>query len=229
MVSFRSPLAGRLNGDNHDRREPAGADRRGVRCRHVLLELILDLAAKGLVIGLSLYPLTRSGSSHFAGKAMGVRALVYPGSTLVIPAVWLAAGTPGPYPFLADIAFALPFALDAAGNVFGWFAVKGFDRIPHSVGWFFLTVAFGLAVAPLAGERWIGFGLALGFGAVADIVWEMGEFALMRSGASGLQLTYDNTIQDLGMSLLGAVGGASLVATLLWPAAGTARNLFGWS
>jgi hypothetical protein len=195
----------------------------------VLLELVVDVAVKALVIGLSLYPLARPGRSHFAGKAMGVRGLVYPASTLLIPALWLAAGTPAPYPFLADIALAVPFALDAAGNVFGWFAIKGFDRIPHAVGWFFLTLAFGLAVAPIAGERWIGFGLALGFGAVADIVWEIGEFALMRSGASGLQLTYDNTIQDLAMSLLGAVGGAFVVATVLWPAAGTARNLFGWS
>jgi hypothetical protein len=160
---------------------------------------------------------------------MGVRALIYPASTLLIPALWITAGTPAPYPFLADVCLALPFALDAAGNVFGWFAIKGFDRLPHAVGWFFLTLAFGLAVAPLAGERWIGFGLALGFGAVADIAWEIGEFALMRSGASGLELTYENTIQDLAMSLLGAAGGALVVATVLWPDSGAAHSLFGWS
>jgi hypothetical protein len=71
--------------------------------------------------------------------------------------------------------------------------------------------------------------LILGFGAVADILWEIGEFALMRSGSSGLQLTYENTIQDLGFSLAGAALGALVVVTLLWRAEGTPASLFGWS
>jgi hypothetical protein len=84
-------------------------------------------------------------------------------------------------------------------------------------------------VAPLVGERWILFGLVLGFGAVIDILWEAGEFAMMRSGASGLQLTYENTIQDLLMSLSGAALAALVMATLLWPAPGTPATVFGWS
>lgn len=191
--------------------------------------LAVDLVVKAAVIGLSLYPLVRPGSGHFAGKAMGARALLYAPMTLVIPAIWLLAGQPGPYPFLADIALGLPFAIDAGANVLGLFAIKGFDALPHSVGWLCLSVAFGLAVAPLTGERWIAFGLVLGFGAVVDIAWEIAEFTLMRTGASGLQLTYENTIQDLAVSLLGAAIGALLVATVLWPAPGTARALFGWS
>ncbi len=190
--------------------------------------LALDVLIKAAVLGLSLYPLVRPSSSHFAGKAMGVRAVLYPATTLLIPATWLLAGRPEPYPFLADIALALPFVFDAAGNVFGWFAIKGFDALPHALGWFFLSIAFGLAVAPLAGEPWIAFGLVLGFGAVVDILWEVGEFLLMRSGASGLQLTYENTIQDLVMSLSGAAAAAGVVATILWAPAGTPATLFGW-
>jgi len=191
-------------------------------------ELALDLVVKAAVLGLSLYPLTRPGSSHFAGKAMGVRAVLYPATTLLIPATWWLAGRPEPYPFLADIALGLPFVLDAAGNVFGLFAIKGFDALPHAAGWFFLSVAFGLAIAPLVGEPWIAFGLVVGFGAVVDILWEVGEFLLMRSGASGLQLTYENTIQDLVFSLAGAAVAAVVVATVLWPADGTPATLFGW-
>lgn len=190
---------------------------------------LLDLVVKVAVVGFATYPLIRPESSHFQGKAMGVRAWLYPASTLLIPAVWLAAGRPGPYPIVADIALALPFLVDAAANVFGLFAIRGFDAIPHSTGWFFLAVAFGLAVAPLVPERWIAFGLVLGFGAVVDILWEVGEFAMMRSGASGLQLTYENTIQDLVMSLAGAAVGALVVATILWPAPGTPAAPFGWS
>ena len=192
------------------------------------LGLAVDVAVKAAVLGLSLYPLVRPGSSHFAGKAMGVRAILYPATTLLIPATWWLAGRPEPYPFLADIALGLPFVLDAAGNVFGLFAMKGFDVLPHAAGWFFLSIAFGLAVAPLAGEPWLAFGLVVGFGAVVDILWEVGEFLLMRSGASGLQLTYENTIQDLVASLAGAAAAAVVVATFLWPAAGTPPTLFGW-
>lgn len=191
-------------------------------------ELAIDLAVKAAVLGLSLYPLARPGSSHFAGKAMGVRALLYPAMTLLIPATWWLAGRPEPYPFLADIALGLPFVLDAAGNVFGLFAIKGFDALPHSAGWFFLSLAFGLAIAPQAGQPWIGFGLVVGFGAVIDILWEVGEFLLMQSGASGLQLTYENTIQDLVFSLAGATLAAVVVAAFLWPAPGTPATLFGW-
>ena len=191
--------------------------------------LLLDLAIKVGVIGFALVPLVRPESSHFAGKAMGVRAILYPAMVLVIPALWLIAGRPSPYPVAADIAFALPFLIDAASNVFGLFAIPRFDMIPHSVGWFFLSLAFGLAVAPLAGERWILFGLVLGFGGTVDILWEAGEFAMMRSGASGLELTYENTIQDLVMSLSGAAVAALVMATLLWPPAGTPETLFGWT
>jgi hypothetical protein len=191
--------------------------------------LLVDVAVKIGVVAFGLIPIVRPESSHFQGKAMGVRAWVYPLATLIVPAIWLASGRPTPYPFLADVALGLPFLVDAAANVFGLFAIEGFDAIPHASGWFFLAVGFGLGVAPLVGERWIAFGLVLGFGAVIDILWEIGEFAMMRSGASGLQLTYENTIQDLAMSLSGAAVGALVVATLLWPAPGTPVAPFGWS
>jgi hypothetical protein len=190
----------------------------------VLVAVVVKLA----VVGLALYPLVRPGSGHFTGKAMGVRAVLYPAMTLLIPAIWLLAGRPHPYPALADIALGLPFAIDAGANVLGLFAIRGFDAIPHATGWFFLSLAFGLAIAPLAGERWILFLLVLGFGAVVDILWEAGEFAMLKSGASGLDLTYENTIQDLLMSLSGAAAAALVMATIWWPAPGTPATLFGW-
>ncbi len=191
--------------------------------------LVIDVIVKAMVIALSVYPIVRPDPSRFAGKAMGVRAVLYPATTVLIPLVWLAGGRPGPYPFAADIALGIPFALDAGANVLGLFAIKGFDAIPHSVGWFCLCIAFGLAIAPLVGERWILFGLVLGFGAVVDILWEVGEFAMMQSGSSGLQLTYENTIQDLVMSLSGSTVAALVMATVLWPPPGTPATLFGWT
>lgn len=96
--------------------------------------LVIDVLVKAMVIGLSLYPVVRPDSSHFAGKAMGVRAVLYPATTLVIPFVWLAAGRPGPYPFVADLVMSLAGSAAAAlvmatllwpppgtpATVFGW-------------------------------------------------------------------------------------------------------------
>jgi hypothetical protein len=191
--------------------------------------LLLDLAIKVAVVVFALVPLVRPESSHFAGKAMGVRAVLYPAMILAIPVAWLLSGRPSPYPFWADIALGLPFLIDAASNVFGLFSIPRYDVIPHVAGWFFLSIAFGLAIAPLVPERWMLFGLVLGFGAVVDVLWEAGEFAMMRTGASGLQLTYENTIQDLVMSLLGSALAALAMATLLSPPPGTPATLFGWT
>jgi hypothetical protein len=149
--------------------------------------LLIDLAVKSAVVVFAGIPVIRPRSSHFVGKAMGAWAVLYPGMTALIPVVWLLAGSPSPYPVWADISFGLPFAIDAGANAFGLFAIRGFDAVPHATGWFFLCTAFGLAVAPLVGEPWILFALVLGFGAVIDIVWEIGEYAMMRTGASGLQ------------------------------------------
>lgn len=191
--------------------------------------VVVDVAVKVAVVALAVYPLVNPDASHFAGKAMGVRALVYPAFVFLVPVAWLVARRPEPYPFLADVALGLPFAVDAAGNVFGLFAIEGFDALPHATGWFFLCLAFGLAVAPLLDRRWVAFMVVAGFGASIDILWELGEYLLMKSGSSGLQLTYENTIQDLVMSFAGGVVAAVVISTVLWPAPGTPRSLFGWS
>jgi len=188
-----------------------------------------NLAVKIVAVGLAVYPLLDPNASHFQGKAMGVRAFVYPWATILIPAVWWLRGRPKPYPYLADIALAFPFAFDAAGNVFGWFAITGFDAAPHFFGWAALAICFGSAVGPIVGRRWTTFGLVVGFGATIDILWEISEFILSRTGSSGLQLTYENTIQDLAMSLLGATAGAIVVTTVLLRRPGIPATLFGWT
>ena len=197
--------------------------------RLVDVGLVTDLVVKAAVVVFVVYPLIRPESSHFRGKGMGVRALLYPATTLVIPAFWLWAGRPEPYPFVADAAISLPFAIDAGANILGLYeTIAGFDVLPHLIGGLSLTISFGLGVAPLVAERWVAFGLVLGFGAVIAILWELGEFALMRTGASGLALTYENTIQDLTMGLAGAAIGALAMCTVLWPAPGTPVAPFGW-
>ena len=40
----------------------------------------------------------------------------------------------------------------------------------------------------------------------------------MQMGASGLQLTYNDTIEDLILSLIGSIIGSVLVTTIFWKA-----------
>jgi hypothetical protein len=190
---------------------------------------IFDIAVKIIAIVMVVVPLLDPGSSQFAGKSLALRTLVAPLVILAIPALWQVRRRPVPYPYLADVMLVMPVILDAAGNGFGWFVGTPFELAPHFLGWLSLGVAFGLAVAPLIEQRWVAFGLVVGFGAIVDVVWEIGEFALARSGGSGLRLSYADTIRDLGVSLLGAVAGGILIVTVLWPRAGTPRTLFGWS
>ena len=56
--------------------------------------------------------------------------------------------------------------------------------------------------------------LGTGFGGVAIIIWEIVEYLIAESGTSGLNLTYKDTISDLGLSTLGGAVGA-IVAVYL--------------
>jgi hypothetical protein len=190
---------------------------------------ILDIAVKVIAIVMVVVPLFDPAASQFMGKALALRTIAAPLFVLAIPAIWLVRRRPVPYPYLADIMLAVPIVLDAAGNGFGWFVGTPFELAPHLLGWLSLALAFGLAVAPVIEQRWVTFGLVVGFGAIVDVVWEIGEFTLARTGGSGIRLGYSDTMRDLGVSLLGAVAGGILVVTILWPRAGTPRTLFGWS
>ncbi len=167
-------------------------------------------------------------ASNAAGTAIALRLLVYPLSVAIIPALWWANGRPGPYPVGADIALVVPFILDSARIGLDLSSRPGLDALPHVGGWLSLSVAVGLAVGPIVQARWVGFGLMVGVGATVAIVWEVGEFLVSRGG-DGFELTYGNTIADLGLSLAGAVIGATVMVVAGWPAAERPRALFGWS
>ena len=191
------------------------------------LLLIVDLAVKAIAIALPLYAIVALDVAHLASVTVLGRLLAYPVATAVIPIVWWLSGRPRPYPFIADIAIVIPFILDAARIGFDLSSKPGLDAVPHLGGWLCISVVVGLAIGPIVRERWIGFGLMVGTGAVIAVAWEIAEYVVYRGG--GIELTYDNTIADLGLSLTGAIIGAVLMVTIGWPSARTPRTLFGWS
>ena len=119
--------------------------------RSVEPALALDLAVKVAGVGVRPDPDRSPGRIAFRREGDGRPRGAVPGDDPAHPGQsGLLAGRPLPYPLWADIAFGLPFALDAgAKRALRLFAIPGFDVIPHALGWFLLSIAFGLAVAPL--------------------------------------------------------------------------------
>lgn len=167
---------------------------------------ILNLAAKALLVAMLLYAVANPDMPRFSGKAMEIRAVLYTLAMLLIPLGWVLKGRPPPYPHGADALFAGPFLVDVAGNVFDLYdPVIWFDDAAHAVTWMLLVLAFGSLLLRLRLAPWITTALCIGFGSVTHVLWEIGEYLIMMSGTTGLQLTYGDTIGDLAASLSGSI------------------------
>ncbi|CAN5900623.1 hypothetical protein BH20GEM1_BH20GEM1_01590 [soil metagenome] len=166
----------------------------------------LNFAAKLSLVALLAYAMTNLELDRFAGKAMPARAFLYPVSIVVIPIGWAVRGRKPPYPHLADLLLVLPFLIDVGGNALDLYnTVVWFDDAAHALTWMLLVLAVGSLILRLGLEPWIAAALAIGFGAVSHILWEIIEFVAMWIGSPGLQLTYGDTIGDLALSLCGTM------------------------
>jgi glycopeptide antibiotics resistance protein len=165
---------------------------------------------KLLLIALLVFSVA-SGLERFEGKAMLARALTYPIATVIVPSVWRLRGGPQPYPHLVDMLVVLPFVIDTSGNVLDLYAISWFDDLAHALNWTILVSAFALALLRTQLGRLNVWALAVGFGAVTEILWEIGEYLVMKLGSSGLQLTYTDTVEDLMLGGCGTLVGATLV------------------
>ena len=183
------------------------------------LPVVCNLLIKILNIALVLMPLAFPHLPQFEGKAMGARMIMYPLAGIIVPLIWYFATERKRYPHLIDIIFVLPFVVDSGGNALNFYnTTDNFDRFAHLFNWLALTIAMGSAVSVLNLNRKIIFSLVVGFGATTHVLWEISEFVVMKMGASGLRLTYNDTMEDLILSLLGSVIGAILVITVFWKA-----------
>ncbi len=183
----------------------------------------LNLAVKAALVGLLLFAVVRSDLPQFQGKAMAGRALTYPISALVVPiAWWLVARRrerPPAYPYAIDILLVLPFLIDTAGNALDLFdTVDWWDDLNHLVNWAILTAACGQWLLRLPLGRLTTGALAVGFGAVTAILWELAEYVAFVRDSPELATAYTDTLGDLSLGLTGSVVAAIVTAWLLWPA-----------
>ena len=179
----------------------------------------LDVTVKVTLCGLLLFAVARPDLPQFEGKAMVGRALSYPLAALVAPVGWWFWGRPqaAPYPYAADILIVLPFLIDTGGNAADLYdSIDWWDDFNHFVNWAILVLAFGVMLVRLPVDRMTAAGLAVGFGGVTAILWELAEYVTFIRDSPELETAYTDTLSDLALGLSGSILAAILTVTILW-------------
>ena len=174
----------------------------------------LDLGVKAALVGLLAFG-AFSGLQQFEGKAFGWRLLTYPLAALVVPVGWKLAGARRPYPYAADILLTLPFLVDVAGNALDLYdSVSWWDDFNHFLNWALLTGGVAALLRRTRVGRLELVALAIGFGAVAAILWELAEYLTFIRGSEEEATAYTDTLGDMTLGLLGSTV-AGVTAALL--------------
>jgi hypothetical protein len=174
-------------------------------------------AVKATVIALAVDAFVNSKSPRFRGKAMKVRAVGYAGGLLVVPLAWRVAGRKQPYPRELDMLVALPLLVDAGGNAIGIYQRKHVDDAVHFANGALLAGVVGTLAQSRTRTAWEASAFATVVGVAVGAIWEMFEWVALKLGARGMDLTYDDTMEDLIETSAGALLGG-LVTLLRNPA-----------
>jgi hypothetical protein len=179
--------------------------------------VVLDLLAKLALVVLLLVALAHPDLSNLKAKGAGARLVVYPLGALAVPIWWWlrrrrrqARG----FPWAADLLVTLPWLSDLLGNRLNFFdTVTWWDDVSHFAHWLLLTAGVLLAWYP--GRR-TGAGVvvmvALGFGATAALLWELGEYVAFLRDLPTYAYVYPDTLGDLSLGTSGSLVAGLLVA-----------------
>jgi len=168
---------------------------------------------KAAIVALAVDAYVNSNSPRFRGKGMRLRAFGYTASLFIVPIVWRLRGRSERYPRELDLAIAVPMLVDAAGNAVGIYQGGHVDDAVHFANGAVFSAVVGAIAAPRMRTAWEAAGLATLSGIAAGALWEMAEWTGMKLGAKGMDLTYDDTMEDLIETSAGALLGG--VLTLL--------------
>jgi hypothetical protein len=168
---------------------------------------------KAAVIALAVDAFVNSSSPRFRGKAMKVRAVGYASGLLVVPLAWRIRGRKQPYPRELDMLVALPLLADAGGNAIGIYQRRHVDDAVHFANGALLAGVVGSLAQSRTRTAWEAGAFAAAVGVAAGAIWEMSEWVALKFGARGMDLTYDDTMEDLIETSAGALLGG--LATLL--------------
>ena len=173
----------------------------------------VNLALKVVLIALLVVG-AFSGLQQFEGKGYGWRLATYPIAALVVPVAWTILRRRPAYPYATDLLLTLPFLVDTAGNALDLYdTIVWWDDANHFVNWTLLSGAVGALAWRNRIGRWQTMAFVVGFGAVAAILWEIGEYFAFIRDSSELDTAYADTLGDMTLGLTGSVL-AGLAASL---------------
>ena len=186
-----------------------------MRVRPTSGALALDLGLKAALVGLLVFAAARQDLPQFHDKSMTGRAIGYPLAAIAVPVAWwlVSRHRQVRYPVAVDILVVLPFVIDMAGNAANLYdTVTWWDDVNHFVNWAILVSGFGILLLATSLDRWPIFGLAVGFGAVTAILWELLEYVTFIRHSPELKTAYHDTLGDLALGLAGSAVAAAAVA-----------------
>jgi hypothetical protein len=169
--------------------------------------------AKAAVIALAVDAFINSGSPRYRGQGSRRRAIGYTGGLLVAPVAWRLRGRRDPYPRALDLAVTMPLLVDAGGNAIGLYQNAHVDDLIHFSNGAVAAAVVGALATLRVRTAWEAAGIAVATGGTVAALWEIAEWTGMKLGAKGMDLTYDDTMEDLIETIAGSVVGG--VITLL--------------
>ena len=167
-------------------------------------------AVKAAIVALAVDAAINSDEPRFKGKAMKVRALGYVGSLLVVPVAWRLRGRKGRYPRELDLLVALPILADAGGNAVGIYQRAHVDDAIHFANGALLAGVVGSLASPRTRTAWEAGAVAASIGTATAALWEIFEWVAMKLGARGMDLSYDDSMEDLIETSAGALLGGAI-------------------
>jgi hypothetical protein len=180
----------------------------------------LDLALKAALLLLLVGATLRPDLAPAAKEDMPWRAVFYPLAIVFVPLVWAVVGRRRKiaYPFVADALLMLPLLIDTVAGVLGTYdVIEQWDDVVHFAGGLILATALGQLLLPERLGRPLTASLCTGWSAVAVILWELAQYVTLQKDSPNPAALYLDTLSDMAAGLTGALLGAVLTITLLWP------------
>jgi hypothetical protein len=171
------------------------------------------VAAKAATIAFAVDAFVNADTPRLRGKAIRTRAFGYVGALVIVPLAWRLLPQRGRYPRALDLAVTVPLLLDAGGNALDLYEEAHIDDLVHLANSAIVSGVAGALFAPRVDERWQAALAGAGVAIAGESAWELMEYGAMKLGAKGMDLTYDDTMADIGEGFVGAVLGMLFTLT----------------
>ncbi len=165
------------------------------------------VATKAATLACAVDAVLNADSPRLRGKAIRTRALGYTAGLFLVPVIWRALPNRGRYPRGLDLAVTVPLLLDAGGNALDLYEEAHVDDVVHFLNGAIVSGVAGALFALRTDKPWQAALAGTGAAIAGETFWEVAEWAAMKAGADGMDLTYDDTMADLAETALGAVAG----------------------